>query len=385
MTAYRTNWGCIVVVSLIVGLIGGAGGAYWFAHTSATGVGGGPSGQVGSAVPVPVEYEQSSIVKAVAKDAPGVVTITATSVVQQTTPFGLPFGPGAERHSLGSGFFFDFNGKQYILTNTHVIAGAQELTVRMSNGDQFSARKLGASPEDLAVIEPINGPAHPPVLALGNSDRIPVGAWVIAVGSPFGFSNTVTVGVVSHKGPIQIGDTQSSMSGEGPAAAMASRDLIQTDAAINEGNSGGPLIDTGGNVIAVNEMIFSPTQTNLGIGWAIPINKAKELMTFLINGGPWIGVTTLANSPGLARRAGLQTGQGLLIYRVVSDSPAATAGLREGDVILQVDAVAIKTPDDLQKAILAHKIGDRITFVIQRGQAKKTLTVEAGRVPQGLF
>jgi S1-C subfamily serine protease len=317
---------------------------------------------------VPVEYDQDSIVKAVAKDAPGVVTITATSVVQPTGPFGMPWGPQQEQKSLGSGFFFDFNGKAYILTNTHVIANAQDLMVRMSNGDQFRAQRVGASPEDLAVIEPVGGPAQPPVLPLGDSDKIPVGAWAIAVGSPFGFDNTVTLGVISHKGIIQLGPDQS-------------RELIQTDAAINEGNSGGPLLDIAGNVIAVNEMIFSPTQTNLGIGWAIPINMAKELMNFLINGGPWIGVSTMPNSPGLARTAGLKTSEGLVVFKVAPNSPAATAGLQEGDVILQADALAIKSPEDLQKAILSHKIGDHITLIIQRGAAKKTVTLEAGRAP----
>jgi S1-C subfamily serine protease len=371
MTVYRTNWAGVIVVSLIVGLIGGAGGASWYAHKGAAGLPGGGAGTSPSAAPVPVEYDQNNIVKAVAKDAPGVVTITATSVVQPTGPLGMPWGPGEERKSLGSGFFFDFNGKAYILTNTHVVANAQDLIVRMSNGEQFRGRLVGESPEDLAVIEPMGGPAHPPVLPLGNSDKIPVGAWAIAVGSPFGFDNTVTLGVISHKGYIQLGQGQS-------------RDLIQTDAAINEGNSGGPLLDIAGNVVAVNEMIYSPTQTNLGIGWAIPVNKAKELMNFLINGGPWIGVSTMPNSPGLARTAGLKTSEGLIIFQVAPQSPAATAGLQAGDVILQADALAIKTPEDLQKTVLAHKIGDRITLVIQRGADKKTVSVEAGRAPQQL-
>jgi serine protease Do len=379
MAVYRTNWAGVIIVSLLVGLVAGVGGAYWYTQrtaappgapvaTGAPAAGGGGPVRAGS-----VEYEQSQIVQAAAKAAPAVVTITATARAEAIGPFGLPFpGGGAERRSLGSGFFFDFNGKQYILTNTHVIAGAQELDVRTTTGEEFRARKLGASPADLAVIEPISGPAKPPVLPLGDSDRIPVGAWVIAVGSPFGFDNTVTVGVVSRKGYTQIGQDQS-------------RYLIQTDAAINEGNSGGPLIDIAGNVIGVNEMIFSPTQTNLGIGWAIPINEAKELMYFLINRGPWLGLATAPNTPGLARAAGLSTSEGLVIYQVIPDSPAAKAGLQQGDVILQIDALAIKKPEDLQKAVLAHKIGDRITIVVQRGKEQKTLTVEAGRVPEGMF
>ncbi len=378
MVVYRTNWAGVIVVSLIVGLVAGVGGAYLYVEhlprPANAPVAGGESRTAGGPIPAgSVEYEQSQIVQAAAKAAPGVVTITATSRAETVGPFGLPFSRGgAERRSLGSGFFFDYNGKQYILTNTHVIAGAQELTVRMTNGEEFRARKLGASPADLAVIEPVRGPANPPTLPLGDSDRIPVGAWVVAVGSPFGFDNTVTVGVVSRKGYTQIGQNQS-------------RYLIQTDAAINEGNSGGPLIDIAGKVIGVNEMIFSPTQTNLGIGWAIPINEAKELMYFLINRGPWLGVASVLNTPGLARAAGLGTSEGLVIYQVIPGSPAAQAGLREGDVILQIDALAIKKPEDLQKAVLAHKIGDRISVVVQRGQEQKTFTVEAGRVPEGMF
>ena len=374
MVVYKTNWAGVIIVSLLVGLLAGVGGAYWYAQHGVFDVaptpGATPSAPVAAAS---VEYEQSQIVKVAAQASPAVVTITATSRVAADGPFGLPFGGGqAERKSLGSGFFFEFNGKRYLLTNTHVIAGAQELTVRMTSGEEFRARTLGASPADLAVIEPIDGPAQPPILPLGNSDRIPVGAWVIAVGSPFGIDNTVTVGVVSRKAYTPIGQNQS-------------RYLIQTDAAINEGNSGGPLLDIAGNVIGVNEMIFSPTQTNLGIGWAIPINDAKELMYFLVNGGPWLGVRSAPNSPGLARQADLSTSEGLVIFEVIPNSPAAQAGLQPGDVILQIDALAIKKPEDLQKTILAHKIGDRIPIVVQRGKEQKTFTVEAGRVPKGLF
>ncbi len=375
MVVHRTNWAVVIVVSLIVGLIGGLGGAYWFQQYGGARPGGSLPPVVPSPSPVPTQsaqHDQSQIVKTVAKVSPAVVTITATSRVQTAGPFGMPFPGGEERKSLGSGFFFDYNDKQYILTNTHVIAGAQELTVRMTDGTEFRARKLGASPADLAVIEPIDGPAHPPTLPLGNSDTIPVGAWVIAVGSPFGIDNTVTVGVVSRKGPTPIPESQS-------------RYMIQTDAAINSGNSGGPLIDLAGNVIGVNEMILSPTGTNLGIGLAIPVNDAKELMYFLINRGPWIGISTVPNHPGLAKAAGLSTSEGLIIVGVVPQSPAARAGVQRGDVILRVDALVIKEPEDLSKAILIHKIGDRISLVVQRDKEKKTFTVEAGRVPEGLF
>lgn len=372
MIVYRTNWAGLIVISLVVGLLAGAGGAYWVVQDRASGLVAATPGPARPPVTAAsVDYEQSQIVKVAAEASPAVVTITAISPAS-AGPFGSPFGGGRARQSLGSGFFFDFGGKQYILTNNHVIQGARELTVRMTSGEEFRARTLGASPADLAVIEPVGGPAHPPTLPLGDSDSIPVGAWVVAVGSPFGIDNTVTVGVVSRKGPTPISEDQS-------------RYLIQTDAAINSGNSGGPLLDVAGNVIGVNQMIFSPTQTNLGIGWAIPINEAKELMYFLINRGPWLGLRTAPNNPGLAREAGLATSEGLVVFEVIPQSPAARAGLEPGDVILQVDALAIKKPEDLQKAILAHKIGDRISVVAQRGKEQKTFTVEAGRVPEGLY
>jgi len=375
MLAARVNWTGLVLVPLVIGLLGGAGGAWLYDRYRPTPL---SSAALAAESPPPTatvspEYAESAIVKTVARAAPAVVTITAISRIPEAGFFGIPFfdQPRA-RQSLGSGFFFDYEGRKLILTNTHVIAGATELTVRMTNGEEFAARKLGASPADVAVIEPVRGPANPPVLPLGDSDKIPVGAWVIAVGSPFGFDNTVTVGVVSRKGYTRIGPNQS-------------RYLIQTDAAINEGNSGGPLLDLSGHVVGINEMIFSPTQTNLGIGWAIPVNEVKELMYFLINRGPWIGVTTTPNSRGLARYFSLGTSEGMLVVQVVPNSPAARAGLQPGDVILQVDSVNIKTAEQFTRAILAHKIGESIQLGIQRGSERLTLQVEAGKVPEGMY
>lgn len=376
MAAPRSNWAGLVLIALLIGLVGGAGGAWLYdryrpVSLSATALASEAPSPSGPSVSP--DYAESAIVKTVARAAPAVVTITAISRTPGTSIFGMPFfeEPPARR-SLGSGFFFDYEGRKLILTNTHVIAGATELTVRMTSGEEFAARKLGASPADIAVIEPVRGPANPPVLPLGDSDKIPVGAWVIAVGSPFGFDNTVTVGVVSRKGYTRIGPNQS-------------RFLIQTDAAINEGNSGGPLLDLAGQVIGINEMIFSPTATNLGIGWAIPVNEVKELMYFLVNRGPWIGVTTTPNSRGLARYFNLRTSEGMLVVQVVPNSPAARAGLQPGDVILQVDAVTIKTAEEFTRAILAHKIGEGIQLTVQRGGERLTVQVEAGKVPEGMF
>ncbi|HEY3396594.1 MAG TPA: trypsin-like peptidase domain-containing protein [Armatimonadota bacterium] len=368
--SHRTNWAGILFVSLLVGLVGGLGGAYLYARYAPSASG--PVLGASTATPrvVSVDNSQSAIVQAAAKASPAVVTITATSQVAGQGPFGM-FGAPQMRRSLGSGFFFEQDGKRLILTNSHVIAGADKLTVHMIDGTVFDAKIVGASPMDVAVLEPIKGPAHPPALALGDSDTIPVGSWVIAVGSPFGFDNTVTVGVVSRKGYTQVGENDS-------------RYLIQTDTAINSGNSGGPLIDLGANVIGINEMIFSPTQTNLGIGWAIPVNEVKQLMSLLINGGPWIGVATLTNSAGLARALGLAADTGVVLMKVSADSPAAKAGLRAGDVVMQADGAAVKTADELTKAILKHRIGDQITMTVQRGREQLAAQVEAGKVPANM-
>ena len=365
-----TGWLAVVVLSLVFGLVGSLLGYKLLGSREAAGTEPALSGVARPGGTISVKTDQDAIVQAVKKAAPGVVTVTTVSTAPASQgPFGLPAGPPQERQGLGSGFVFEQDGRKLILTNMHVVEGAQQVTVHTAAGQEFAGKVLGASGEDLAVIEPVNPPADLATIPLGDSESIPVGAWVIAIGSPFGFDNTVTVGVVSRKGYAQTGP------GSG-------RYLIQTDAAINSGNSGGPLLDLGGNVIGINEMIFSPTQTNLGIGWAIPINEAKELMYFLINHGPWVGVGAVPNSPGLARYLGLGTDQGVVVADVASGSPAARAGLQVKDVILQIDGQPVKTREDLRKLILARKIGDKLSFSIQRDGQGMTVEVEAGTAPQ---
>ena len=365
------GWGGIIVVTLIVGLLAGAAGSLLVSRWA-------PRGLVVSGAPgvVTVENDKNAIVQAAAKASPAVVTIHVTQRVQPTGPFGLPMGPQQNIPSLGSGFFFDYQGKKYVLTNTHVLTGgtsqlADHVTISTVEGKEYPAKIVGASQQDLAVLAPSGVPADQPTLPLGDSEKAPVGSWVIAIGSPFGIDNTVTVGVISRKGPTPLGDQG------------GNRYVIQTDAAINKGNSGGPLIDLGGNVIGVNEMILSPTETSLGIGFAIPVNQAKDLLYFLVNRGPWVGIGTQPNSPGLSKYFKLDTKEGVVVMQVAVGSPAARAGLRELDVILQIDGAPVKIPDDVQKAILAHKIGEKISFSIQRGRDKQTLTIAGGTIPAG--
>jgi len=281
--------------------------------------------------------------------------------------------PPQEQKGVGSGFVFEYNGKKLILTNTHVIGGADRLVVKTVDGDQFEAKKLGADPaNDIAVIEPVDPPTDLEALSLGNSMQVRVGQKVIAVGNPFDFENTVTAGIVSAKGPREIRDKR--------------REVIQTDAAINTGNSGGPLVDLGGNVIGINFAIFSPTKTSLGIGFAIPINQAREMMYFLVNRGPWVGLLNVQkNSQGLARYLQIGTDKGLVVIAVADGSPVAKAGIEPGNVILEVDSQVVTDPDELQKQIRSHKIGGIIRMTVQKGSELRQVQMKAGTIPAGYY
>jgi len=199
-----------------------------------------------------------------------------------------------------------------------------------------------------------------------------VGEWVIAMGNPFGhYTGTVTVGVVSATGFREVGPEQR-------------RNVIQTDAAINRGNSGGPLLNLAGQVVGINYAIYSENRemTTVGIGFAIPINEAKLMLHFLIHGGPWLGIGDIVpNSPGFARYAGLATDQGVVVMEVFAGGPAAQAGLREGDVIMSVGGKTVINGEDLREAILAQEIGQQVPVVINRAGQQTTLNITAGRIP----
>jgi len=361
----------VVVVALIFGLIGGGIGTYVVMNSM-------PSGTPPTAQPVPpqpqpvkVISEDDAVIKAAQKVSRGVVKIISTHLVE---PPGFFFRlPPREQTGIGSGFIFEYGGKKLILTNTHVIGGADRLVVKTVDGDQFEAKKLGADPaNDIAVIEPIDAPSALTALPLGNSAQVQVGQKVIAVGNPFDFENTVTAGIVSAKGPREIRDKR--------------REVIQTDAAINTGNSGGPLVDLGGNVIGINFAIFSPTKTSLGIGFAIPINQANEMMYFLVNRGPWVGLLNVQkNSQGLARHLQIDTDKGLVVIAVAEGSPVARGGIEPGDVILEVDGQVVTDTDGLQKQIRSRKIGDIIELTVQKGSQSQQIQVKAGTIPEGYY
>jgi serine protease Do len=268
-----------------------------------------------------------------------------------------------EQQSLGSGFVINEQG--HILTNRHVIAGADEITILTSKDKKFNATVVGEDEKtDIAVLK-IEASGLP-YCTLGNSASLKVGEWVIAMGNPFGLDSTVTVGVVSAKGRVI---------GAGPYD-----DFIQTDASINPGNSGGPLFDLNGRVVGVNTAIVASGQ---GIGFAIPINLAKELIPQLIATGKvtrgWLGVGIQDMSEDLAKSFGLKEAQGALVSNVFPDSPAAKGGLKTGDVIISYDGKEIKESHDLPTYVAHTKIDSTVPMEVLRDGKKKKLEVTIGR------
>jgi S1-C subfamily serine protease len=372
-----------VILALVFGLVGGGAGAYLYmsAHPPVSDGGGAiVSPPDGGATVVRVATDQEAIVQAVGKVNPAVVKIVATSVVESSDPFEFFFGGGSRlQRGVGSGFLFEDEGRKLVLTNTHVVGDAQEISVQLLSGDKLVGKLLAADrSSDVAIVELDGDLAELPVATLGDSDELALGEWVVAIGHPYAlFDHTVTVGVVSAQGPRQVGGAQ----GNGMV-----RNVIQTDAAINQGNSGGPLVDLAGNVVGINSMIYSPTGASVGIGFAIPINDAKQIMHFLLYGGPWVGIQrVLPNSEGLANYLRLQTADGVVVVSLWGDSPAAQAGMKQGDVILTVDGDAVSGPEELRHAIFSHEIGETINFGVQRGSEPIELPVVAGQVPRGQY
>lgn len=267
--------------------------------------------------------------------------------------FALPQPVKREEHGLGSGFIISPDG--YILTNEHVINGAQKIEVTIGEGKPVPARVAGSDYDlDLAVLKVDAGPSLP-TLSMGDSDKIKVGNWVVAIGNPYGLDHTVTVGVVSAKSrPVQVEN-------------RSYKNLLQTDAAINPGNSGGPLLNLEGEVIGINTAVAAQAQ---GIGFVIPINTVKSVLEELMSKGhitrPWLGVQVQSLNEQMASYFGLKNTDGALVAGVVSGSPADKAGLQQGDVILKIDQQEIKNPDDLVNDIKGLKIGQRIVLLVQR-------------------
>jgi serine protease Do len=277
--------------------------------------------------------------------------------------------PGELARSLGSGFIIDENGT--VLTNNHVVSGADEIEIELSDGRKFKANVLGVDERsDIAVIK-MDAGSKLPVVRLGDSKAIRPGDWVMAIGNPFGLEHTVTVGVVSAKGRM--------IGGNAPYAKF-----IQTDASINPGNSGGPLFNLDGEVIGINTMIHAGGQ---GIGFAIPIDMAKAMIPELVEKGSisrgWLGVSIQDITPELAKSFNMEKTEGALVTEVYSDSPAAKSGLKRGDIIIAFNGEKIDEPLDLSLQVGQVKPGTDAKVTILREGEKKDLTIKVGELEQG--
>ncbi|MEH2260436.1 HhoA/HhoB/HtrA family serine endopeptidase [Nostoc sp.] len=285
--------------------------------------------------------------------------------------------PSEQLRGLGSGFIIDKSG--LILTNAHVVDKADKVTVRLKDGRTFEGKVQGIDEvTDLAVVK-INAGNDLPVAPLGSSTNVQVGDWAIAVGNPLGFDNTVTLGIVStlKRSSAQVGISDKRL------------DFIQTDAAINPGNSGGPLLNGQGEVIGINTAIRPDA---MGIGFAIPIDKAKAIAAQLQRDGkvahPYLGVQMLTLTPDLAKlnntdpNSPIQIPEinGVFVMRVVPNSPAASAGIRRGDVILQVDGKAITSAEQLQNVVEDSRLGQVLQVKVQRGNKTEQLSVRTAEL-----
>ncbi len=321
-----------------------------------------------------------SFAELVKKSSPSVVNIIALKIIRSPGQGAAPLGPedpmrdfferffGRQlpqeyrQNELGTGFVIDREG--FILTNNHVVEQTEELKVRFSDEKQYNAKIIGRDPKtDLALIK-IDAQEPLTPLRLGDSDSLQVGDWVVAIGNPFGLGNTVTAGIVSAK-YRQIGG--------GPYD-----NFIQTDAPINPGNSGGPLLDLDGKVVGVNSAIFSQDGGNIGIGFAIPINMAKQLLPQLREGRvrrSWLGVMVQNITPELKSKLGLGTDQGALVSDVSAGGPAEKAGIKRGDVILKFDGKAIRSSRDLPFVVASTPIGKKVAVEVMREGQRMNLQV----------
>ncbi|MCC5897733.1 MAG: PDZ domain-containing protein [Phormidium sp. GEM2.Bin31] len=355
---------------------------------------GSSSPQLGQSLPTPSPNGGSFVTVAVNRVGPSVVRIDTERVVTRNLDpfFNDPFferffggdmfpNPGPRQQlqrGQGSGFIVDSSGT--ILTNAHVVNRADRVTVRLKDGRDFEGRVTGVDTvTDLAVIKVDTNGSELPVAPLGDSERVQVGDWAIAVGNPLGLDNTVTLGIVStlNRSSAQVGIPDKRL------------DFIQTDAAINPGNSGGPLLNDRGEVIGVNTAIRADAN---GIGFAIPINTVKAVSDRLARGEsiahPFIGIQMIGLTPEIARENNrdpnggfnLPEREGVLVMRVLAASPAEEAGLRRGDVITQIDGEPVSDAESLQRMVENSRVGQVLRLQVIRGDRTLSLRVRTGEL-----
>ncbi len=323
----------------------------------------------------PQSARRTPLVAMVEKVSPAVVNISAQSTVREADPFFGAFGLGTERQaqSLGSGFVIDRNG--IVVTNAHVIEGASRITVTFLDGRELEADLLGSDRDaDLAVLK-VKKAGGLPAIPLGRSSDLMIGETVIAIGNPFGLSNTVTSGVLSA-----VGRTVPSERGE-----RLFTDFLQTDASINPGNSGGPLVNIQGDVIGINSAIISGAT---GIGFAIPADRARRVVDDLLRFGAlqplWTGARLVSVDPELAQRSGLAVRRGALVLKIYPASPAAEAGLKEKDVIVGIGGHPVVAREDVTTALYTAAAGTPLDVEVRRGAQTVHLKLRGVHPPQGL-
>ena len=329
----------------------------------------GGDAQTASSTQVGIDDDRrNAIVRATENVAPAVVSITASYTVRTRPMYNWFFdryypSRSQTRSELGSGFIIDKRG--YVFTNYHVIQNAERLQVTLADGKTYPATLVGGAPSyDLALVK-IDGDGFPAV-RLGNSDDLLVGEWAIAIGSPFGFNladtqPTVTVGVISanHR-DIKQDET----------SEQIFNDMIQTDAAINPGNSGGPLVNSRGEVIGINTMIFSQTGGNVGLGFAIPMNRARRVMEEIVQYGRvrdvWLGMSATDITPESQAALNLPTVNGVLVQSIERGGPADKAGLKVGDQIIAINGTTLATRYQANRVIFGSGVGDVLEMKVNR-------------------
>ena len=328
----------------------------------------------------PASVVRTGFAQAARAAAPAVVSITASKAPPHAANrareslFGFPFGPrqprGNPQLGLGSGVIISADG--VLLTNNHVVEGAADIEVQLSDGRQVRATLVGTDPEtDIAVLK--IDLSDLPAIALGDAANLQVGDVVLAIGNPFNVGQTVTSGIVSALGRNQLG-------------INPFENFIQTDAAINPGNSGGALVDADGRLVGINTAIFSRSGGSLGIGFAIPVDMARQVATTILKDGAvargFIGVTTRELTPELAEALKLGDAKGVLVGEVRNDAPAAKAGIRPGDLLTRVGEHAVTTPADLLASVAALKPKSQVEVGVQRAGKAMSFVVAVGQRPK---
>lgn len=385
--------GIIAGVFLVTGIIGGvllSARMGWVEEAQSSVV-----VQAGKSLAAAVNGPSNNFVPIVKAAAPAVVNISTTRVIKRKSAGNMPDSPlfndpffkhffgdefgrrfggprKREESALGSGVIVDAKG--YIITNNHVIAKADEIKVVLNDKREFKGEVVGTDPKtDLAVIK-IKG-KNLPSLQWADSGKLEVGEYVLAIGNPFGLNQTITMGIVSAVGRANVGIADY-------------EDFIQTDAAINPGNSGGALVNTKGELVGINTAIFSRSGGYMGIGFAVPSNMAKGVMTSLIKDGKvtrgWLGVSIQKVTKDIAEQFELKEASGALVSEVMDGSPAADAGAKDGDVIISYDGKKVEDPTGLRNIVARTSVGKRVDMVVIRDGHKKTLKVKTGKQPKNM-